>query len=155
LCIPARDESDALAGSMVQSASADAGSTGDHHGLVDVRALTAEDMGTDLSAIVKEYVPDVVLISAVPPHAGHDCRVRAKLVRRKEPSRVHPPQVAGLWGLGSPRPGEENGERHLRERMKGAGFEAVVSSVGEALTYLTDRAPKTDGGGGGHGAHGR
>jgi predicted PurR-regulated permease PerM len=151
LCIPARDESDALAGSMVQSAMGDSRSAGGHQGLVDVRALTPEDMGTDLGAIVKEYTPDVVLISAVPPHAGHDCRVRAKQVRRKEPARLHPPQVAGLWGLG-PSGDTGNGQRQVRERMKGAGFEGVVGSVSEALTYLTDRAPKTEAG---HGMHGR
>jgi predicted PurR-regulated permease PerM len=165
LCVPARDESDALAGMMLEmavgipvpaaprgpeaqvagAAGAETAGAPERTGVpltpvvpqpgIGVRALSVDDLGTDLSAIAREYDPDLILTSAVPPHASLDARWRAKQVRRKvEGVRLG----AGLWGLGK-------GAGSVRERMLGAGFVEAVGSIAEAVAYLNEIVPKTPG----------
>jgi hypothetical protein len=149
LCMPAHDDSDALAGAMLEAAAGDEDSAGaEAVGRVAVRALSAEDLGTDLAAILDEFGPDLVLISSVPPHAVHDCRLRAKQVRVKSPTptTVRERLAAGLWGGADPKATTDG--RAAIERMRSAGFETVVTSLGEALAYLKERMPKTQAGDG-------
>jgi predicted PurR-regulated permease PerM len=123
LCIPARDEADAIAGQMVEVLGPSLG--------VGVRSLALDELGTDLAAVVEEYRPDMALISSVPPHAGTHARARAKIARRRVPGL---PFIAGAWGLGL--------ERGLRKRLESAGFAGVVVSMEEALRFLEEASPR-------------
>ncbi len=124
LCIPARDEADAIAAEMFEML---APSIQAH-----ARALSVEDLGTDLAEIVAEYRPDFILVSGVPPHAATHARSRAKMARRRVPAA---PFLAGIWGLGP--------ERSLRSRLEAAGFDGVSGSMEELMGYLKDVMPKT------------
>jgi predicted PurR-regulated permease PerM len=126
LCVPANDEPDALVGLMIEvlAPSIEAGA----------RALTLHDLGTDLTQIVKEFKPDVLVVSAVPPHASTHARARLAQIQRKVPgARV----IAGLWSLNG------TGQR-ARERMVAAGTEGAVSSVADMMRTLEAMRPHLD-----------
>jgi predicted PurR-regulated permease PerM len=123
LCVPARDEADAIAGQMVEMLGSGLG--------VGVRAMGVDELGNDLAAVVAEYKPDLVLISSVPPHAATHARARAKIARRRVAGLQY---VAGTWGVGR--------EAALRPRLEASGFAAIVGSMEEAVRYLKDAVPK-------------
>jgi hypothetical protein len=113
---------------MLEAAAADRAAPRNRR--LEVRALSVEDLGTDLAEIIASYGADLVLVSAVPPHAGHDCRVRGKQARRKSPGTK---LVAGLWGASLD-------QGPARDRVLGAGFEEAVTTVQNALDYLEEQA---------------
>jgi predicted PurR-regulated permease PerM len=86
ICLPARDEGDALAAGMLARAIEAAGGT--------ARALSLSDLGGDIAAIIRDAEARVVCVSAVPPFAAR----HAKLRRRQVTLRVPEVQVlTGLW----------------------------------------------------------
>ncbi len=123
LCIPARDEADAIAGQMVEMLGPGLG--------VGVRAMSVDELGNDLAAVVGEYKPDLVLISSVPPHAATHARARAKIARRRVPGLTF---IAGAWGVGP--------EASLRQRLETSGFAGIVGSMEEVLRYFRESLPK-------------
>jgi predicted PurR-regulated permease PerM len=123
LCIPARDEADAIAGQMVEMLGPGLG--------VGVRAMSVDELGNDLAAVVAEYKPDLVLISSVPPHAATHARARAKIARRRVPGLTF---LAGAWGVGP--------EAALRQRLEASGFAGIVGSMEEVLGYFKEAVPK-------------
>ena len=86
LCLPARDEADAIAGMMLAQLLA----TGDC--LVQSASFTAA--AVEVADLLQRRTPDVVCISATPPVAVMHARHLCKLVRGRFPQV---PVVVGLW----------------------------------------------------------
>jgi hypothetical protein len=124
LCVPARDEADAVAGLMVEMLAPSVE--------VGARVLQVDDLGTDIAAIVHDYKPDLILVSSVPPHGATHARARAKITRRRVPDINF---ITGVWGIGP--------EQSLRGRLAASGFEAVVGTMQELMEYLKNATPKT------------
>lgn len=133
LCVPARDEADAIAARMIELLAAETD--------LVVRALTVENLGTDLGAIIAEFKPTIVLVSSVPPHASIRARARVRQILVRAPgdggaTRVR--MMAGLWGAapaaaGSGASGVRDHAGRTYERLREMGVERVVGTLAEAL----------------------
>jgi predicted PurR-regulated permease PerM len=124
LCIPARDEADAAAARMLVRLLDGAGLT--------ARALTLEDLGSDLGAVIDEFKPEILVISATQPHAAARARLRLRQVqRRAQAVRV----VVGLWGAG---PQDPAGPGYAR--LTAAGAEEVFGSLRMAAQRIAELA---------------
>jgi len=118
LCVPAKSEADALVGLMIEQLASSIEAT--------ARALTMDDMGTDLALIVEEFKPSVLIVSSVPPHASMHARARVTQIQRRAPGvRI----LAGLWGLGL-------GGQRARERLLASGVHGVVASMDEVTKAI-------------------
>lgn len=115
LCVPARDEADAVAARMLEIALADAGH--------EARALSLDDLGSDVKSIIDEHKPDAIFVSASPPFASSEASVRCRLLRRKEPKA---PIFVGLWASA------EDGGR-AAERLGASGAQGVVTTLAQAV----------------------
>ncbi len=113
LVVPARDEADAVAAVLCGLVLTRRGNT--------VRVLSLADLGTDANAIVREFAPDLAVVSAVPPHAVTPARLRTRAISRKWSDAAI---LAGVWGL-------RDGER-VRERLIAAGAQTVATSLRQA-----------------------
>jgi len=122
LCVPARGESDSTAGLMLETLLWEAG--------VAARAMTTDDLGTDLGAIIADMKPESVVISAVPPSASMHARQRLKLLQRKAPGLI---PDAGLWGVNVD-------QEKVANRMAAAGTGKLYGSLGAAVADLRSRA---------------
>jgi predicted PurR-regulated permease PerM len=86
LCIPARDDLDGIAGRLL-------GNLLEADGLA-ARALSVQDLGSDLAAVIEEFRPDAIVISAAPPHSLTRALLRLRQVLRK----AHDARVfVGVW----------------------------------------------------------
>ncbi|MGI8907603.1 MAG: AI-2E family transporter [Candidatus Sumerlaeaceae bacterium] len=115
LCLPARDHADELAASMLAQILVRA-----HH---TVRVVSVETFAGEMVEQVKEFEPDVVCISALPPLATTHARYLCKRVKAEVPNaRV----MVGLWNA------EGNSVEALK-RLEGSGVDVVVKSIQEAV----------------------
>jgi predicted PurR-regulated permease PerM len=114
LCLPARDEADAIAGMMLAQLLA----TGDC--LVQSASFTAA--AVEVADLLQRRTPDVVCISATPPVAVMHARHLCKLVRGRFPQV---PVVVGLW--------DARGDlSKARARIGAAATTHVVTTLAEA-----------------------
>ncbi|HEY4330161.1 MAG TPA: AI-2E family transporter [Phycisphaerae bacterium] len=119
LCAPANDQADELAARMLA-------------GLLRQRGLRVNVLSMDVLAgesvkAVGKLNPDVVVISAVPPHAGLYARYRSKRLRAAYPDLK---LVVGLWK-------EPEDSRQIERRFPGALVDYVVRSVQGAVERIT------------------
>lgn len=120
LCIPARDDGDAAAGHMLAHLLGARGLT--------ARAMSVEDLGSDLAAVMAEFRPELLVISAAEPHAASRARLRVRQVLRRAPgARV----VVGLWGSDTAGPPSAS-----RARLATLGAAEVAGSLAEAAESI-------------------
>jgi hypothetical protein len=118
LCLPARDHADELAASMVAQVLVRA-----HH---TVRVVSVETLAAEMVQQVKEFEPDVVCISALPPLATTHARYLCKRVKAELPqARV----MVGLWHA-------EGDSSEALKRLQGSGVDVVVKTIGEAIAQV-------------------
>ena len=118
LCLPARDNADELAASMLAQILVRA-----HH---QVRVVSVETLAGEMVNQVREFEPDVVCISALPPLATTHARYLAKRVKTEVPNaRV----IVGLWNA-------EGDSTEANKRLQGSGVDVVVKSIQEAVTKV-------------------
>jgi predicted PurR-regulated permease PerM len=138
LCLPARDEADAIAGMMLAQLLASG------ECLVQSASFTAA--ADEVADLLQRRTPDVVCISATPPVAVMHARHLCKLIRGRFPQV---PVVVGLW--------DARGDlSKARARIGGAATTHVVSTLAEAqeqvrlliqpVLPLPQRQPQPDSG---------
>jgi hypothetical protein len=86
LCLPARDEADAIAGLMLAQSVATPGCL--------VESVTVTPTAGELTALVERCKADVICVSATPPNAVMHARHLCKQLRVRVPKL---PLVVGLW----------------------------------------------------------
>jgi hypothetical protein len=118
LCLPARDHADELAASMVAQVLVRANHT--------VRVVSVETLAGEMVEQVKEFNPDIVCISALPPLATTHARYLCKRVKAELPNaRV----VVGLWHA-------EGDSTEALKRLQGSGVDTVVKSISETVGQI-------------------
>lgn len=118
LCLPARDNADELAGGMLAQILVRA-----HH---TVRLVSVETLAAEMVQQVKEFAPDIVCISALPPLATTHARYLCKRVKSEVPgARV----MVGLWNA-------EGDSSEAMKRLQGSGVDIVVKTIQEAVTQV-------------------
>jgi predicted PurR-regulated permease PerM len=86
LCIPARDEADAISATMLAALLNRAGYA--------ARALSLHDLGGDLGEVIRAAAPAAICIAAVPPLAAPHARRRRRQIELRAPGF---PIIPGLW----------------------------------------------------------
>ena len=129
--VPAEDDADEIAGTMVAQILTAHGYTAE--------ALPAGKVDEALLERVADDAADAVLISGVAPGGVTHAR---RLCRKLRPKRPRLVIVVGLWNATGPLGQSE-------ARLKAAGADAVVTSFDKALTALepaaeADHAPQTE-----------
>jgi len=124
LCIPARDEGDATAAQMLAHLLKARGLT--------ARAMSVGDLGSDLAAVMEEFRPDLLVISAAEPHATSRARLRVRQILRRAPG-AH--IVVGLWGS------DASGAASARvARLTALGASEVFGSLAGAAESIARQA---------------
>jgi predicted PurR-regulated permease PerM len=124
LCIPARDDADAAGARMLANLLASRGLTS--------RALSLEDLGSDPAAVMSEFRPDLLLVSAAQPHASARARLRVRQLLLRAPGAI---VMVGLWG--GP-PGALPSPAHAR--LKALGAREVFTTLSEASGRIAQLA---------------
>jgi CheY-like chemotaxis protein len=121
LCLPAEDEADRLASTMLATLLTARG----HQ--VRVAAKGGAEASADLSAGAK---PDCAVVSAVAPGGAIAAR---ELTRRLRGARPDLPILVGLWHARGSLEG-------ARSRLANAGVAAVSTTLADAVAFVTERA---------------
>lgn len=123
LCLPARDRADALAGTMLVSLLTRSGRR--------AVALTVDQLGGDLAAIVRESGAEVVCISAVPPYAARHARIRRRQVHLRVPGAT---VFTGLWV------GDKAGAPPTSTVPASQSDDPVITTLGQMVERLAQRS---------------
>jgi PleD family two-component response regulator len=118
LCLPARDHADELAASMLAQILVRANHT--------VRVVSVETLAAEMVAQVKEFEPDLVCISALPPLATTHARYLCKRVKAEVPNAT---VMVGLWNA-------EGDSTEALKRLQGSGVDMVVKTIQEAMGHV-------------------
>lgn len=121
-CVPAEDDADEIAGTMLSQMLTAHGYTAE--------AVPADAVDATLLEQVAETATDAVLISAVAPGGVIHAR---RLCLKLHPKREHLVILVGLWNATGP-------FDQVDARLKSAGADAVVTKLEEALRLIE---PKT------------
>lgn len=118
LCLPARDEADALAAQILAGRLCQLGH--------EAEAVTLRVLASEAVELVSSRQIQVVIISAVPPLAALHARYRIKRLRERLPELKI---VVGLWDTTTARP-------KTRASLLAAGADRVVTTFAEAYAQV-------------------
>lgn len=117
LCVPARDDADELVALMLAQVLRRSGQ--------DVQSI-ANGFLEDMLAGVKQFQPDVLFISAVPPFAITHARSLCRKVQRKYPDMK---TIVGLWSA-------TVDQKNIQQRLGPECSKYVVHTIAEAQLQL-------------------
>jgi predicted PurR-regulated permease PerM len=117
VCIPAGDEADELVAMMIAQLLKQLG--------CDVRHLPIGPRASILDQIATD-VPQVVLVSALPPFVVGQARSLCKRLRQRHPNTKI---ILGLWSF-------EGGSAKAQDRIGTAGADVVVTSLQQVIALL-------------------
>jgi hypothetical protein len=120
VCIPADDQADEIAGTMLAQLLERSG-----HGTM---LLNASALSEELRARLAEAPKTILCISAVPPFAFAQARKLAQSLRKSLPNN---PIVVALWG-------SKDDPDAVRDRFGAARPNAIVTSLADALTRVRE-----------------
>lgn len=126
ICLPAEDEADRLAGTMLQVLLRASG-----HDAVAIEQRAASD---EASASLRDGTVDCVVISGVAPGGAMQARDASRRIKAAMPDVSI---VAGLWNASGSLDG-------TRARLKAAGADVVSTGFTEALEFLRALASSRD-----------
>jgi predicted PurR-regulated permease PerM len=136
LCLPARDQADAIAGKMLAQSLATSGCL--------VQSLLVTPAAGELADLVERFKADVICISATPPAAVIHARHLCKQLRGRFP-KLH--LVVGLWNA-------QGDMSKAKVRIGGGDKTHVVATLAEAQEQIRlliepllppERQPQTEG----------
>lgn len=122
ICMGANDEADGLAARMLAGILRGRG--------VDARVTSAATLSGESVSLVSELQPDLVCISAVPPHAVMQARYLCKRLRAAHPQLKI---VAGLWQSTEP-------EVRIHERLAAPLADYVVTRLQDAADRIVSQS---------------
>ena len=121
LCMPANDEADELAARMLAGLLRQRG--------LEVKVMSMETLAGESVKAVAQLKPDVVCISAVPPHAALYARYRSKRLRTAYPELTI---IVGLWG-------ETEESRQIERRLPSPLVDYVVMTMRAAIYRIASQ----------------
>ena len=122
LCVPARDEADELAGTMLAQLLALRG--------FDAEVLSTKSLASEAVQEVRDHQASVVCVSALPPFAATHARYITKRLRPHFPDlRI----VVGLWQTNAH-------SKKAEERLLAAGVDRFVTALADAVEYMVQIA---------------
>ena len=122
LCVPARDEADELAGTMLAQLLALRG--------FEAEVLSTKSLASEAVQEVRDHQASVVCVSALPPFAATHARYITKRLRPHFPDlRI----VVGLWQTNTH-------SKKAEERLLAAGVDRFVTALADAVEYIVQIA---------------
>ena len=121
LCLPARDESDEIAGIMFAQVLQRSG--------FKAEAVSVTALASEMIELVEKQKADIVIVSALPPAAVTHARYLCKRLQQKFPD-IH--VIIGLWTV-------KGDLSRAKERMTCNDTDSVVNTFADAIHEVEQR----------------